>query len=229
VDAKGRERFEEEESWFTLDNRRLYCLQQAAVKLLPARCTADSIAEIRKDRRMREIRKFRTLDSGVSIVVGSRVDLVPFVRWSWPEEVERIKRAKGKGKGNQKGGKGHAKGDKGEDGKAHGGKGGGAGYADAGAYGGKGGGKHEKGDYYHSHKGGGKGGYPSGGYNEYADVSYNGYKGGHIGVEGGGGGKGGGKKGRGPDKGGDGSKGGGKGPKGGGKGPKGGGKQAVES
>eukprot|EP00927_Polykrikos_kofoidii_P077966 TRINITY_DN74849_c0_g1_i1.p1 TRINITY_DN74849_c0_g1~~TRINITY_DN74849_c0_g1_i1.p1 ORF type:complete len:395 (-),score=63.00 TRINITY_DN74849_c0_g1_i1:68-1195(-) len=84
IDPKtGSEVFDSEESWFTLDNRRLYCLQRAALQLLPDRCTAHVIAEVRKDRRLREIRKFRTLDSGKSILVGSRVDGVPFTRWSW--------------------------------------------------------------------------------------------------------------------------------------------------
>jgi len=83
LDKSGREIFEESESWFTLDNRRLYCLQKVAARLWPERCTVDVIAEIRKDRRMREIRKFRTLDSGESIMVGSRVDGVPFKRWAW--------------------------------------------------------------------------------------------------------------------------------------------------
>lgn len=83
LDEAGREVFEESESWFTLDNRRLYCLQKVAARLWPERCTVDVVAEIRKDRRMREIRKFRTLDSGESIMVGSRVDGVPFRRWAW--------------------------------------------------------------------------------------------------------------------------------------------------
>lgn len=83
----GAELFDSEENWFTLDNRRLYCLQRAALQLLPERCTADVIAEVRKDRRLREIKKFRTLDSGKSIWVGSRVDGVPFTRWSWRSEL----------------------------------------------------------------------------------------------------------------------------------------------
>eukprot|EP00418_Pyrodinium_bahamense_P044193 CAMPEP_0179203742 /NCGR_PEP_ID=MMETSP0796-20121207/101563_1 /TAXON_ID=73915 /ORGANISM="Pyrodinium bahamense, Strain pbaha01" /LENGTH=298 /DNA_ID=CAMNT_0020908615 /DNA_START=18 /DNA_END=911 /DNA_ORIENTATION=+ len=87
LDETGREMFEATESWFTLDNRRLYCLQKVAARLWPERCTVDVIAEIRKDRRMREIRKFRTLDSGQSIMVGSRVDCVPFKRWAWQAAV----------------------------------------------------------------------------------------------------------------------------------------------
>mmetsp|Transcript_48492 Transcript_48492/g.90891 ORF Transcript_48492/g.90891 Transcript_48492/m.90891 type:complete len:298 (-) Transcript_48492:79-972(-) len=111
-----KEMFEQEESWFTLDNRRLYCLQRVAISLLPERCTVDTIAEIRKERRLREIRKFRTLDNGKSINVGSVVDGVPFETWSWTEEAKKIAEggqlmatpskppnAKGKGKGGGKG------------------------------------------------------------------------------------------------------------------------------
>jgi len=120
-----REMFEKEESWFTLDNRRLYCLQRIAVQLLPERCTVDTIAEIRKERRLREIRKFRTLDGGRSINVGSVVDGVPFETWSWAEEAktlaenpeherqERTAKPPNKGKGG-KGGKNRD----GKDGKA---------------------------------------------------------------------------------------------------------------
>mmetsp|Transcript_130410 Transcript_130410/g.260169 ORF Transcript_130410/g.260169 Transcript_130410/m.260169 type:complete len:386 (+) Transcript_130410:36-1193(+) len=108
LDKSGREIFEENESWFTLDNRRLYCLQKVAARLWPERCTVDVIAEIRKDRRMREIRKFRTLDSGESIMVGSRVDGVPFKRWAW-----RVHVASNNGRGRGGGGRG-GRGRKGE-------------------------------------------------------------------------------------------------------------------
>lgn len=112
----GREMFEDEESWFTLDNRRLCCLQKAAVKLLPDRCLVDAIAECRKERRMREIRKFRTMDNGQSIMVGSVVDGVPFERWHWREAAANPDRGRGqeqkpKGKGGKgKGGSGKGKG-----------------------------------------------------------------------------------------------------------------------
>jgi hypothetical protein len=97
----GEQMFEPEESWFSLDNRRLFCLQQAALALLPERCTADSTIEIRKDRRLREIRKFRTLDNGKSINVGSVVDGVPFETWCW-----RSSTRQNGGKSRGKGGKG---------------------------------------------------------------------------------------------------------------------------
>jgi len=89
----GNPVFDPDMHWFTLDNRRLYCLQVAAVKVWPERCVVD-VAEIGDDKPefMREIRKFRTLDSGESIEIGSNADNVPFTRWSWKEEVgaERV-------------------------------------------------------------------------------------------------------------------------------------------
>jgi hypothetical protein len=100
----GEQLFEPEESWFTLDNRRLYCLQEAAIRLLPERCTVGTIIEIRKDRRLREIRKFRTLDSGRSINVGSVVDGVPFVRWCWSNAKKNgSKNSSGQNKGKGSG------------------------------------------------------------------------------------------------------------------------------
>merc|ERR1719215_55027 len=112
LDERGREKFEDEESWFTLDNRRLWCLQKAAIALLPEHCTADVIAEVRKDRRMREIRKFRTMDGGGSVMVGSVVDGVPFERWAWKEEVMRSRENKQKGGGGGGGGGGRKGGGK---------------------------------------------------------------------------------------------------------------------
>jgi hypothetical protein len=88
IDAKtGEELYDEQERWFTLDNRRLYCLQQAAVSFLPDTCVAD-VAEIRLGltSRTRGLRKFRTLDLGRSIRIGSRADSVAFVRWCWEEK-----------------------------------------------------------------------------------------------------------------------------------------------
>jgi len=135
LNERGKEMFEAEESWFTLDNRRLFCLQKAALKLLPENCTADVIAEVRKDRRMREIRKFRTMDNGQSVMVGSVVDGVPFERWDWRAEhanpnrttadrlvppTNRKGTGKGKkGKGGCKSGESGGKGGKSQDGKGY--------------------------------------------------------------------------------------------------------------
>jgi len=85
----GGELFDSEERWFSLDNRRLYCLQEAALRVWPERCVAD-VSEIRSGPHMRMpgIRKFRTPDLGRSILIGSRADGVPFVRWSWEDKTK---------------------------------------------------------------------------------------------------------------------------------------------
>lgn len=84
----GEDVISEEENWFTLDNRRLYCLQEAASRVWPERCVADVCVIISgPSSRMRELRKFRTLDLGKSALIGSRSDGVPFVRWSWRVKV----------------------------------------------------------------------------------------------------------------------------------------------
>jgi len=86
----GKEMFDSEERWFTLDNRRLYCLQEAAVRLLPDRCLVD-VAEVRGGTHigLPELKKFRTLDLGRSILIGSRSDAMPNVRWSWKDEAKK--------------------------------------------------------------------------------------------------------------------------------------------
>eukprot|EP00747_Dinoflagellata_sp_TGD_P117846 gnl/TRDRNA2_/TRDRNA2_172690_c0_seq10.p1 gnl/TRDRNA2_/TRDRNA2_172690_c0~~gnl/TRDRNA2_/TRDRNA2_172690_c0_seq10.p1 ORF type:complete len:737 (-),score=179.99 gnl/TRDRNA2_/TRDRNA2_172690_c0_seq10:94-2247(-) len=87
----GEELFDDQERWFTLDNRRLYCLQEAALQIWPERCVADVI-EIKAapHAQMQGLRKFRTLDLGQSIKVGSRADGVPFLTWSWREHARSL-------------------------------------------------------------------------------------------------------------------------------------------
>merc|ERR1719201_1330713 len=83
----GEELYDSEEHWFTLDNRRLYCLQEAAMRFWPQRCVAEVAVIISGPHaHMRELRKFRTLDRGRSAMIGSRADGVLFVRWSWREK-----------------------------------------------------------------------------------------------------------------------------------------------
>jgi len=83
----GEEILDSEEHWFTLDNRRLYCLQEAAMRVWPQRCVAEVAVIISGPHaHMRELRKFRTLDCGRSAMIGSRADGVIFVRWSWREK-----------------------------------------------------------------------------------------------------------------------------------------------
>lgn len=84
----GCELFDGEDRLFTLDNRRLYCLQKAAVALWPKKVVIDVI-ELPPGSlaRMRELKKFRTLDRGISILVGTRREGDTLVRWSWREEL----------------------------------------------------------------------------------------------------------------------------------------------
>mmetsp|Transcript_25915 Transcript_25915/g.59871 ORF Transcript_25915/g.59871 Transcript_25915/m.59871 type:complete len:568 (+) Transcript_25915:101-1804(+) len=88
--ASGKEMFDSEERWFTLDNRRLYCLQEAAVRLWPERCLVE-VAEVRGGTHigLPELKKFRTFDLGRSILIGSRSDAMPNARWSWQDEVKQ--------------------------------------------------------------------------------------------------------------------------------------------
>jgi len=89
VDPKtGEEIYDSEENWFTLDNRRLYCLQEVALRHWPDRCVArvSEVLGCGPRHHMRELRKFRTMDSGRSIMVGSGLEGVGFMRWSWREK-----------------------------------------------------------------------------------------------------------------------------------------------
>jgi hypothetical protein len=87
VDPKtGRPMFDPEVHRFTFDNRRLYCLQVAALKVYPERCVVE-VLEVPAGpaENMRELRKFRTMDIGKTVMIGSRLDKVAFMRWSWKE------------------------------------------------------------------------------------------------------------------------------------------------
>jgi len=87
--ATGEEIYDTRAHWFTLDNRRLYCLQEAALKVWPKRCVVE-VVEVRagsQNAQVRELRKFRTFDRGRTIQIGSHSDGVPFVHWSWREKI----------------------------------------------------------------------------------------------------------------------------------------------
>lgn len=91
LDADGNELHGELE-WYTLDNRRLYCLQKAAISLYPKEVRVLVKVIRQEDGSCREFRKFRSVDRGRSISVGHR-DSTVGPRWSWraeaglPEEV----------------------------------------------------------------------------------------------------------------------------------------------
>jgi len=86
--ATGEEMLDSRAHWFTLDNRRLYTLQEAALTVWPERAVVE-VAEVKTgpQANVGELRKFRTLDRGRSIKIGSSSDKVPFVRWSWGDKV----------------------------------------------------------------------------------------------------------------------------------------------
>eukprot|EP00448_Togula_jolla_P016767 CAMPEP_0170575072 /NCGR_PEP_ID=MMETSP0224-20130122/3656_1 /TAXON_ID=285029 /ORGANISM="Togula jolla, Strain CCCM 725" /LENGTH=310 /DNA_ID=CAMNT_0010897807 /DNA_START=12 /DNA_END=940 /DNA_ORIENTATION=- len=85
LDDQGMELYGARE-WYTLDNRRLYCLQRAACRYWPAevRCIVTIIRQ--EEGSSREFRKFRTPDLGRSVRIGHR-DSTELPRWSWRREV----------------------------------------------------------------------------------------------------------------------------------------------
>jgi len=85
TDEAGNDLYGELE-WYSLDNRRLYCLQKAAIAHWPAdvRCIVSVV--LQQEGNSREFRKFRTLDLGRTIGVGHR-DEEAMPRWSWRSEV----------------------------------------------------------------------------------------------------------------------------------------------
>jgi len=89
VDPKtGGELYDSNDQMFTLDNRRLYCYQRAAVKVWPDDVLID-VVELPPGQltRMRELKKFRTLDRGRSIFIGGRNEGEELKKWSWREAV----------------------------------------------------------------------------------------------------------------------------------------------
>lgn len=82
----GDELWDSSDHWFTLDNRRLYCYQKAAIAVWPDSVVID-VVELPPGplTRIRELKKFRTLDCGRSVMIGGRNEGETLVRWSWWE------------------------------------------------------------------------------------------------------------------------------------------------
>lgn len=80
--ATGKTLYDIETHQFAFDNRRLYCLQAAAMQVWPDKCVVE-VAKISEGLSPKHLSRFRTVDSGQSIMIGSRLDWVPFVRWQW--------------------------------------------------------------------------------------------------------------------------------------------------
>lgn len=71
--------------WFTLDNRRLYCLQRAAIQLWPLRVAARVDALYADDGSARK--KYDTTTYGCSVTISSSVKDPNCVRWDWRVKV----------------------------------------------------------------------------------------------------------------------------------------------
>jgi len=96
-DAEGKEIFDPEtgkdkmgeEQWFTLDNRRLYALQKAAVRMWPKRCCV--VVRVLRGDFGHALKKFKTLTNGRTVEVGNRFwgdDASTNPTWSWEAAVE---------------------------------------------------------------------------------------------------------------------------------------------
>eukprot|EP00933_Yihiella_yeosuensis_P062675 TRINITY_DN6565_c0_g3_i1.p1 TRINITY_DN6565_c0_g3~~TRINITY_DN6565_c0_g3_i1.p1 ORF type:complete len:316 (+),score=66.40 TRINITY_DN6565_c0_g3_i1:52-948(+) len=84
----GDELWDIEDRWFSLDNRRLHCLQKVATTLWPAKVVID-VCKVPSGAvtKARQLKKFRTLDRGKSVFIGGRKEGETLVRWSWKEAV----------------------------------------------------------------------------------------------------------------------------------------------
>lgn len=72
--------------WFTLDNRRLYCLQRAAAACWPRRAAV--AVEILYASRGSVKRKCDTTTHGCSVTIAPSIKDEPVSRWDWREEVQ---------------------------------------------------------------------------------------------------------------------------------------------
>eukprot|EP00403_Amphidinium_massartii_P021088 CAMPEP_0178399470 /NCGR_PEP_ID=MMETSP0689_2-20121128/15297_1 /TAXON_ID=160604 /ORGANISM="Amphidinium massartii, Strain CS-259" /LENGTH=394 /DNA_ID=CAMNT_0020020249 /DNA_START=87 /DNA_END=1272 /DNA_ORIENTATION=- len=71
--------------WCTFDNRRLYCLQAAAVEAWPRRAAAVVHIMHNLPEGRSVLRKFRSTDLGVSVKISRRNDTIPRSVWHWPD------------------------------------------------------------------------------------------------------------------------------------------------
>ncbi|CAE8649233.1 unnamed protein product [Polarella glacialis] len=78
----GLDLYSKEESWFSFDNRRLCCLQRAAVAKWPLQARCEVVEVPHNLARTRELRKFDTRTFGKTVLVGSR-DMPDPACWSW--------------------------------------------------------------------------------------------------------------------------------------------------
>lgn len=85
----GRPLYDPDVQWFTLDNRRLYCYQRVAATLWPDRVFIDVIRlPPGAPSSSRQLRKFRTRDSGVGIEISDRHGVYETIHWCWRDNIE---------------------------------------------------------------------------------------------------------------------------------------------
>eukprot|EP00927_Polykrikos_kofoidii_P052048 TRINITY_DN45810_c0_g1_i1.p1 TRINITY_DN45810_c0_g1~~TRINITY_DN45810_c0_g1_i1.p1 ORF type:complete len:344 (+),score=62.99 TRINITY_DN45810_c0_g1_i1:97-1128(+) len=98
LDANGVERLGEE-ALFSLDNRRLFVLQRAAVTRYPRRCKTAVAVIVSKEERARHVKKFRTRTNGLSVTIcemngvgrDNAKDFTPIRLWDWRSAVAQVK------------------------------------------------------------------------------------------------------------------------------------------
>jgi len=89
----GRDKMGEEQ-WFTLDNRRLYALQKAAVRMWPKRCCV--VVRVLRGDFGHALKKFKTLTNGQTVEVGNRFwgnEASTNPIWSWEVAVKSLPNA----------------------------------------------------------------------------------------------------------------------------------------
>jgi hypothetical protein len=80
------------EHWFTLDNRRLFCLQRAAAACWPRRVAV--AADILRTSPGSVKRKYDTTTYGCSVTIAASSRDAPIKRWDWRQEVFKCEQGK---------------------------------------------------------------------------------------------------------------------------------------
>lgn len=78
-----------DEAWYTLDNRRLVCLQRKAVAAWP-RVACIPVVVLDELPKQSTARKFRSFDYGKSVRVGHRFATDDYWAWSWMEKTREM-------------------------------------------------------------------------------------------------------------------------------------------
>eukprot|EP00439_Symbiodinium_sp_Y106_P034939 s4153_g4.t1 len=77
---------DKEEQWYTLDNRRLYCLQRMAVENWPKRVAA--VVDILYADNGKVRRKYDSTTSGRSVTISPSIKVPALTRWDWRLRVD---------------------------------------------------------------------------------------------------------------------------------------------